>query len=130
MDRVDDMSQDIVKYNTYCRNLSKQQQQKQQVQSPLLILLYTLSSSVASSLQWRFSPSSRLEWLKHLITCLRTRAQVWRSLIGCTCPLERNAEVLILIHSVLAICFVINTFQRKNNICYAVPIKPGLYKSI
>ncbi|XP_026083467.1 eukaryotic translation initiation factor 3 subunit H-A-like [Carassius auratus] len=30
MDRVDDMSQDINKYNTYCRNLSKQQQQKQQ----------------------------------------------------------------------------------------------------
>ncbi|KAL1258670.1 hypothetical protein QQF64_009247, partial [Cirrhinus molitorella] len=30
MDRVDDMSQDIVKYNTYCRNLTKQQQQKQQ----------------------------------------------------------------------------------------------------
>ncbi|TRY54930.1 hypothetical protein DNTS_020698, partial [Danionella cerebrum] len=30
MDRVDDMSQEIVKYNTYCRNLSKQQQQKQQ----------------------------------------------------------------------------------------------------
>lgn len=31
MDRVDDMSQDIVKYNTYSRNLSKQQQQKHQV---------------------------------------------------------------------------------------------------
>ncbi|XP_026139025.1 eukaryotic translation initiation factor 3 subunit H-A isoform X2 [Carassius auratus] len=30
MDRMDDMSQDIGKYNTYCRNLSKQQQQKQQ----------------------------------------------------------------------------------------------------
>ncbi|ROL46052.1 Eukaryotic translation initiation factor 3 subunit H [Anabarilius grahami] len=76
MDRVDDMSQDIVKYNTFCRNLSKQQQQKQQVQSPLLVLLYTLSSSsVASSLQGRLSPSSRSEWLKHLITCLRTRAQ-------------------------------------------------------
>ncbi|XP_056141997.1 eukaryotic translation initiation factor 3 subunit H [Lampris incognitus] len=30
MDRVDDMSQDIVKYNTYSRNLSKQQQQKHQ----------------------------------------------------------------------------------------------------
>uniref|UniRef100_A0A3B4X749 Eukaryotic translation initiation factor 3 subunit H n=1 Tax=Seriola lalandi dorsalis TaxID=1841481 RepID=A0A3B4X749_SERLL len=29
MDRVDDMSQDIVKYNTYSRNLSKQQQKKQ-----------------------------------------------------------------------------------------------------
>ncbi|KAM9436494.1 LOW QUALITY PROTEIN: eukaryotic translation initiation factor 3 subunit H-A [Clarias gariepinus] len=28
MDRVDGMSQEIVKYNTYCRNLSKQQQQK------------------------------------------------------------------------------------------------------
>lgn len=31
MDRVDDLSQDIVKYNTYSRNLSKQQQQKHQV---------------------------------------------------------------------------------------------------
>uniref|UniRef100_A0A8C2X0A9 Eukaryotic translation initiation factor 3 subunit H n=1 Tax=Cyclopterus lumpus TaxID=8103 RepID=A0A8C2X0A9_CYCLU len=30
MDRVDDMSQDIVKYNTYSRNQSKQQQQKHQ----------------------------------------------------------------------------------------------------
>ncbi|XP_073702645.1 eukaryotic translation initiation factor 3 subunit H-A-like [Garra rufa] len=30
MDRVDDMSQEIVKFNTYCRNLTKQQQQKQQ----------------------------------------------------------------------------------------------------
>ncbi|KAA0710792.1 Eukaryotic translation initiation factor 3 subunit H-B [Triplophysa tibetana] len=30
MDRVDDMSQDIVKYNNYCRSLSKQQQQKHQ----------------------------------------------------------------------------------------------------
>ncbi|KAG8515553.1 Eukaryotic translation initiation factor 3 subunit H, partial [Galemys pyrenaicus] len=32
MDRVDDMSQDIVKYNTYMRNTSKQQQQKHQYQ--------------------------------------------------------------------------------------------------
>lgn len=31
MDRVDEMSQDIIKYNTYMRNVSKQQQQKQQV---------------------------------------------------------------------------------------------------
>lgn len=31
MDRVDDMSQEIVKYDTYCRNLSKQQQQKHHV---------------------------------------------------------------------------------------------------
>lgn len=31
MDRVDDMSQDIVKFNTYSRNLTKQQQQKHQV---------------------------------------------------------------------------------------------------
>nr|XP_021149906.1 eukaryotic translation initiation factor 3 subunit H [Columba livia] len=31
MDRVDEMSQDIVKYNTYLRNVSKQQQQKHQV---------------------------------------------------------------------------------------------------
>lgn len=31
MDRVDEMSQDIVKYNTYMRNTSKQQQQKHQV---------------------------------------------------------------------------------------------------
>lgn len=31
MDRVDDMSQDIVKYNNYSRSLSKQQQQKHQV---------------------------------------------------------------------------------------------------
>uniref|UniRef100_A0A8C1GPJ5 Eukaryotic translation initiation factor 3 subunit H n=1 Tax=Cyprinus carpio TaxID=7962 RepID=A0A8C1GPJ5_CYPCA len=30
MDRVDEMSQDIVKYNNYCRSLSKQQQQKHQ----------------------------------------------------------------------------------------------------
>ncbi|XP_043923001.1 eukaryotic translation initiation factor 3 subunit H [Protopterus annectens] len=30
MDRVDDMSQDIIKYNTYLRNASKQQQQKHQ----------------------------------------------------------------------------------------------------
>uniref|UniRef100_A0A8B9LR10 Eukaryotic translation initiation factor 3, subunit H, b n=1 Tax=Astyanax mexicanus TaxID=7994 RepID=A0A8B9LR10_ASTMX len=30
MDRVDDMSQDIVKYNNYSRSLSKQQQQKHQ----------------------------------------------------------------------------------------------------
>ncbi|PNI85488.1 EIF3H isoform 7, partial [Pan troglodytes] len=30
MDRVDEMSQDIVKYNTYMRNTSKQQQQKHQ----------------------------------------------------------------------------------------------------
>uniref|UniRef100_A0A4W3KEA3 Eukaryotic translation initiation factor 3 subunit H n=1 Tax=Callorhinchus milii TaxID=7868 RepID=A0A4W3KEA3_CALMI len=30
MDRVDEMSQDIIKYNTYMRNLTKQQQQKQQ----------------------------------------------------------------------------------------------------
>ncbi|XP_041101580.1 eukaryotic translation initiation factor 3 subunit H [Polyodon spathula] len=30
MDRVDDMSQDIVKYNTFSRNVSKQQQQKHQ----------------------------------------------------------------------------------------------------
>ncbi|XP_055490559.1 eukaryotic translation initiation factor 3 subunit H-B [Leucoraja erinacea] len=30
MDRVDEMSQDIIKYNTYMRNVSKQQQQKQQ----------------------------------------------------------------------------------------------------
>ncbi|KAK5621869.1 Eukaryotic translation initiation factor 3 subunit H [Crenichthys baileyi] len=30
MDRVDDLNQDIVKYNTYSRNLSKQQQQKHQ----------------------------------------------------------------------------------------------------
>ncbi|XP_058610430.1 eukaryotic translation initiation factor 3 subunit H-B isoform X4 [Onychostoma macrolepis] len=30
MDRMDDMSQDIVKYNNYCRSLSKQQQQKHQ----------------------------------------------------------------------------------------------------
>ncbi|XP_070812752.1 eukaryotic translation initiation factor 3 subunit H-like [Pituophis catenifer annectens] len=32
MDRVDEMSQDIVKYNTYLRNTSKQQQQKHQYQ--------------------------------------------------------------------------------------------------
>ncbi|KAL4699557.1 hypothetical protein H8957_000647 [Semnopithecus entellus] len=32
MDRVDEMSQDIVKYNTYMRNTSKQQQQKHQYQ--------------------------------------------------------------------------------------------------
>uniref|UniRef100_A0A803YQA8 Eukaryotic translation initiation factor 3 subunit H n=1 Tax=Meleagris gallopavo TaxID=9103 RepID=A0A803YQA8_MELGA len=32
MDRVDEMSQDIVKYNTYLRNVSKQQQQKHQYQ--------------------------------------------------------------------------------------------------
>ncbi|ELW48056.1 Eukaryotic translation initiation factor 3 subunit H [Tupaia chinensis] len=32
MDRVDEMSQDIVKYNTYTRNISKQQQQKHQYQ--------------------------------------------------------------------------------------------------
>lgn len=31
MDRMDNMSQDIVKYNNYCRSLSKQQQQKHQV---------------------------------------------------------------------------------------------------
>lgn len=31
MDRVDEMSQDIIKYNTYMRNTSKQQQQKHQV---------------------------------------------------------------------------------------------------
>lgn len=31
MDRVDEMSQDIVKYNTHLRNASKQQQQKHQV---------------------------------------------------------------------------------------------------
>ena len=31
MDRVDEMSQDILKYNTYMRNMSKQQQQKHQV---------------------------------------------------------------------------------------------------
>lgn len=31
MDRVDDMSQDIVKFNTYSRNVTKQQQQKHQV---------------------------------------------------------------------------------------------------
>ncbi|CAM4630887.1 unnamed protein product [Leuciscus chuanchicus] len=30
MDRVDDMSQDIIKYNNHCRSLSKQQQQKHQ----------------------------------------------------------------------------------------------------
>ncbi|KAE8599505.1 hypothetical protein XENTR_v10017211 [Xenopus tropicalis] len=30
MDRVDELSQDIVKYNTYLRNISKQQQQKHQ----------------------------------------------------------------------------------------------------
>ncbi|XP_062898339.1 eukaryotic translation initiation factor 3 subunit H-B [Mobula hypostoma] len=30
MDRVDEMSQDIIKYNTYMRNVTKQQQQKQQ----------------------------------------------------------------------------------------------------
>ncbi|XP_067367069.1 eukaryotic translation initiation factor 3 subunit H isoform X2 [Channa argus] len=34
MDRVDDMSQEIVKYNTYSRNLSKQQQQKHQPPCP------------------------------------------------------------------------------------------------
>uniref|UniRef100_A0A8C0MR50 eIF3h C-terminal domain-containing protein n=1 Tax=Canis lupus familiaris TaxID=9615 RepID=A0A8C0MR50_CANLF len=34
MDRVDEMSQDIVKYNTYMRNTSKQQQQKRQYQQP------------------------------------------------------------------------------------------------
>lgn len=32
MDRVDEMSQDIIKYNTYMRNSSKQQQQKHQYQ--------------------------------------------------------------------------------------------------
>uniref|UniRef100_A0A8C2M6R2 Eukaryotic translation initiation factor 3 subunit H n=1 Tax=Cricetulus griseus TaxID=10029 RepID=A0A8C2M6R2_CRIGR len=32
MDRVDEMSQDIIKYNTYMRNTSKQQQQKHQYQ--------------------------------------------------------------------------------------------------
>lgn len=34
MDRVDEMSQDILKYNTYMRNMSKQQQQKHQVGIP------------------------------------------------------------------------------------------------
>lgn len=42
MDRVDDMSQEIVKYNTYSRNLSKQQQQKHQV-------LYTFTQTPAST---------------------------------------------------------------------------------
>ncbi|KAA8591553.1 hypothetical protein FQN60_016927 [Etheostoma spectabile] len=45
MDRVDDMSQDIVKYNTYSRNLSKQQQQKHQdLQRPGTSLIYRLSA--------------------------------------------------------------------------------------
>ena len=35
MDLVDEMSQDIVKYNNYSRSLSKQQQQKHQVLLPL-----------------------------------------------------------------------------------------------
>jgi translation initiation factor 3 subunit H len=32
MDRVDEMSQDIIKYNTYMKNTGKQQQQKHQYQ--------------------------------------------------------------------------------------------------
>uniref|UniRef100_A0A9J7XW29 Eukaryotic translation initiation factor 3 subunit H n=1 Tax=Cyprinus carpio carpio TaxID=630221 RepID=A0A9J7XW29_CYPCA len=40
MDRVDDMNQDIGKYNTYCRNLSKQQQQKQQVHVLSLVCFF------------------------------------------------------------------------------------------
>lgn len=46
MDRMDDMSQDIGKYNTYCRNLSKQTQQKQQVH----LFFSSVSSSVAVDL--------------------------------------------------------------------------------
>lgn len=38
MDRVDDLNQDIVKYNTYSRNLSKQQQQKHQVNSARVLI--------------------------------------------------------------------------------------------
>lgn len=56
MDRVDDMSQDIVKYNTYCRNLSKQQQQKQQVRSPLhtFFLLGGIVTAVAFQPEFSF----------------------------------------------------------------------------
>ncbi len=35
MDRVDDMSQDIIKYNNYCRSLSMQQQQKPSNATPV-----------------------------------------------------------------------------------------------
>lgn len=48
MDRVDDMCQDISKYNNYSRNLSKQQQQKHQVAHPY--------ASQSFSRTWR-SPS-------------------------------------------------------------------------
>ncbi|XP_045834292.1 eukaryotic translation initiation factor 3 subunit H isoform X2 [Meles meles] len=50
MDRVDEMSQDIVKYNTYMRNTSKQQQQKHQVgkNKQIISSLNFSISSVAS----------------------------------------------------------------------------------
>ncbi len=54
MDRMDDMSQDIVKYNTYCRNLTKQTQQKQQVHLFFLVCFF-LSGS------WSDAPSLSLE---------------------------------------------------------------------
>ncbi|MGH0120927.1 UNVERIFIED_CONTAM: hypothetical protein FKN15_038466 [Acipenser sinensis] len=58
MDRVDDMSQDIVKYNTFSRNVSKQQQQKHQtchtgtLDSPdVLKAKYKASNHLEKSLQ-------------------------------------------------------------------------------
>ncbi len=79
MDRMDDMSQDIGKYNTYCRNLSKQTQQKQQVRLFPLVCFYhrgRWSRSVKRALQCRFSLSCCLERLTCLITCLRIREEV------------------------------------------------------
>ncbi|MGH0146955.1 UNVERIFIED_CONTAM: hypothetical protein FKN15_011391 [Acipenser sinensis] len=42
MDRVDDMSQDIVKYNTFSRNVSKQQQQKHQNKISCDLIRFTI----------------------------------------------------------------------------------------
>lgn len=53
MDRVDEMCQDISKYNNYSRSLSKQQQQKHQVARPpaslsfpVITLLFPLIDTV------------------------------------------------------------------------------------
>ncbi|KAK7886612.1 hypothetical protein WMY93_026233 [Mugilogobius chulae] len=54
MDRVDDMSQEIVKYNTYSRNLSKQQQQKHQAR-----LCYTAAITIHHAPPLTFSSSLR-----------------------------------------------------------------------
>lgn len=63
MDRVDEMSQDIVKYNTYMRNTSKQQQQKHQV--GIIEKFDKQNSFLSTMLQESSSKWPKLTLIKH-----------------------------------------------------------------